>query len=347
MFTECRWPDQRSSNRHEWGSKHRQRGRSARQAFLVTRQATHPLQEKRNRRQAQVAAACRNTQSTGPRGLGRFQGLLRLAQHHHRRAALAEAMPKHAEAGSIRRPRETARKTSAEAVRSASLHVVLSSGQGNQKFILARPSQQVVAAQMRRSASPPGKEARRRHPRRARIPVAEVVDIEKRQADSALAALRAVGLAEERSERFAVVNAGQVRLRVGAGWHRAKIPPRAPGAGCEKPGPGVIANTRAPRHEESGSPRLGKPVDRLLGHSVGNHDDRKARAFGLAAGRGQQLPIPCRAIPRHQGQWARAADRGQRGLCRKNDLDARACSGAKRRPRWQLAVQCPAMRVKR
>ena len=132
------------------------------------------------------------------------------------------AMPKHAERR-IASPatwkgveNTSARKRSVRVMALAGAH----EGKATRNCIHARPAQHVVAAQQGRGAA--GHLAQQLvagiHAE-PRVPVAEVVDIEEHQAQVAMAALHAVGLAKQHGQqRLAIVDAGQaVELRVAQG----------------------------------------------------------------------------------------------------------------------------------
>ncbi len=124
------------------------------------------------------------------------------------------AMPKHAERrmASPATRKGVGKHFGAQALRKTHGAGRGARGQRDEKCVHARPAQHVVAAQQGRGAAGHlAKQLIAGIHAEPRVPMAEVVDIEEHQAHCAMAALHAVGLAEQHGEQgFAIVDAGQV-----------------------------------------------------------------------------------------------------------------------------------------
>ena len=164
------------------------------------------------------------------------------------------------------------------------------------------------------------------------IPVSEVVDIEEHQAHLALAALHTVGLAKQHGEQgFAIVDASQVvELRVvqGSVSQHFKLVRHALVAEHEVQAQVPVGRLGRAQHQVVDG-ALGKTIDPLLCHRVGDEDDGQARAFGLGAHSGQQLADGHAGqlrVEQNQTGRTRRGDGSQRSLRGKHDLHTGAGS---------------------
>ena len=204
-------------------------------------------------------------------------------------------------------------------------------GEGHKELVLAGAAEQVVAAQEARGAGCDlaeqivaclGAEAR--------VPVAEVVDVEENEAEGAFHALDAVGFAKEHGEHgFAVVDAGEVvGLGVEGGGFAEEFELAEAAMAAQD---GFEAKAQEGRFDgargEVVDDALGETIDPLLGDGVRGQDNGEAPAGRLGAGRGKEAAdFHAGQVDVDEGNGGRmgCGQRREGGFGGENDFNARA-----------------------
>ncbi len=208
--------------------------------------------EKRNGRRRGLRRAAETLDRFGSACLGAIQCLLGLAQHHHRRAAMAyRDAEARRQADRLRRNAE--RRGEHLGAQTLGKHHGVEPEHtqarppGTRPY-LAGPARHSCAA-VQRCGWPPGKAVHRRHPR----PAASSSGRSRRyrrapgtSSSGSAARDQSRGTAWKAATRDCRRRSGG-RVAHCAGRHRARIQVRAPCAGCAGPGRGATASRRTPR----------------------------------------------------------------------------------------------------